>query len=435
MIRTKKRTDTSDLDDEALHDICKDLNIWQLVCLVKKDPRFLHAAQKVFIDRHSNDFILITSESKFSEREDSLSLPAWDFLNNFGSCVKHLCIEYSKKFVQFNRFIESKIAKECAKSLLSIQFINASRYSFSSVSQKFVKVESVRIEGNVSVSVMQNFNRLFPNAVRLRFLKAKVPPETCFNEKFPALQHLGIKNGSSFDDGNEHLAFQSEHLVSIIAMNPQLMSLELDDSNSDGVLDSDNGEIKITQKLLGRIAEMSPNLKVLWLNFPDVDNNEIVLGFSHLERILIECHQDMGPVKIFSSRLKFLSLNVGTLNDNCLQMVLANDSLYRLKLHFLNIELSKKVLHAILEEATKVRQLAIITESSSETLFGEDVGTSFRSLLAKGNHLTKLQFCTPNECHMEQHDNLVRTIAVENGWSIDFQESDDFRGILLKKVA
>lgn len=431
----RKQTKITDLKDEHLKEIFKYLSIKDLLHVIQFEPKLKKAARESFTDCHSTDVLIIRNVLDIPSR----TVPSLEFLDNFADLVKHLCIDYSKNkdFRRYNHWIESKVAKGCTKSLLSITLINASRVAFSLIGSAFENVQSVCISGNVSTSVMENFNSLFPNVIHLNFDGAKVSSAaagTYIEQCFPALRHLYIKNGPSNDNVQP---FGSQHLLSIISMNPQLMSLNLDDSNADevcGLFDIAKNGVKITERLLDQISRMLPDLEILDLTLPGDNSDEIKFHFSKLERLIINRHGgELGPVKTFSSRLAILKLSVETLDKHCVKLVLVNGHIGRLKLRFCNVELSKKALETILQEATQIRKLKIITDSSSESLF---VPTFFHWLLTKCNHLTKLTLWSALGCDTEKHDDSLRKSAVQTGWArIDFSQTKYFRGISLRKVS
>lgn len=144
-------------------------------------------------------------------------------LKYFGDEITTLSLEYHNDYRRFDKSMDDAINTYCHKLLKQIKFIDAERFTMIDVTTPFKNVETVIFFGGSLCKLIQNFDKVFPNANTLEFNEVEVSD---YSDKielktWPQLKNLKIRIASGQQSS-------TTFFKKLIAINLQLEIISLD---------------------------------------------------------------------------------------------------------------------------------------------------------------------------------------------------------------
>lgn len=339
-----------DLNDDCLIGIFEHLSFDELLCVAQAHKRFQPSARSVFARKFAIHPVTVTN---FNEKKTIRSLPSAVVLRHFGDLIIKLRVKYHSDFQRFNLDLEKAICKYGQAAAIEIEFVNSDMFAFGQIKkQPFQLVKKVLFTRCVPSTLAFDFNKWFPNATHLDFLKPKIfnwhSESKCIHQKFPKLEHLGIINARRGDEGFDYKYATHNEVDSLIIRNPLtnvnlkafivrnrgLRSLKLkhiNDAHRDEMSEENYG-IKITITFLIYLNEKLPLLEHLDLTvtqlhlIEDDFDDKSKLMFKNLTKLTINFQS--------SFTLAFLPIHTNRLDE----LVLSGEELDEESAKFLQLQ-------------------------------------------------------------------------------------------------
>lgn len=287
------------LFDDCLFEIFKYLNDEDLLHIAGTNER-LKAAGRVFFERkYREKAFKVSNNYKYDEK----LLPSVAYLKHFGDLIKKMHVDYTHPTHRYDRHLESTIVTYCQKSLIEITLSGAEEDAFCEFEEPFEKAQKVCLNGGFAAYIIRNFNKLFPNAHRLELLETKAnwySNKELIQQHFPSVTHLTVIN-PDYLQLKLNLTFTVENVKKVILLNPQIKSLNL----------KYNSHLPIDKNLLEFINQQLPQLETLDLDLTlsNGDFGSDKLTFDELKCLSLKFWEAL-PIPCISGRqLEKLTLN------------------------------------------------------------------------------------------------------------------------------
>ncbi|XP_055309456.1 uncharacterized protein LOC129573185 isoform X1 [Sitodiplosis mosellana] len=302
----KNGTKITDLDEKCLAELMKRLDFSDLLNVANSTKKLCAGACVVYSQRYADKFVkyngdaISTKVLEIDVTDTTIEIndarSCLKMLRGFGTHITRLRLNFNGIGPRRSHAISQAVTEYCPKTLVELEWLVCPKNAMENSTEKFTKLESLRIVSGYLGEKMTLFTFFFPNLRRLELTNVEVSDRKSIERTLHSVVHLKVNI-----EKRKGMDFLKSNVKAALNLNPQLTSFSIG-ANCD-------------VKLLDYISDQLPKLETFEILNPRkkfFDTTEDRVCFRTVKNFsldIAECKDSFSNIPFRFTQLKRFKLN------------------------------------------------------------------------------------------------------------------------------